>query len=376
MTSTLKIARLECFVFRAPIRTPVQTSFGIMHDRPAVLVRAEDEDGCFGWGEVWCNFPNVGAKHRARLIDRVLAPQLLGLDLQSPENANAHLFRATEVLAIQSGEYGPIAQAIAGIDQALWDLLARKRSLPLWQMLGATDDGVYVYASGLNPTEPESVAAKCHDLGFRAFKLKIGFGDEVDKTNLTRLRKTLGPDVTFMADANQAWSLEQAKIQINMLEGFNLDWLEEPLRADRPLSEWIELSKLGIPIAAGENMTTDDAFAKAISCRAFTVIQPDLAKWGGITKCLPIARAIIKAGLRYCPHYLGGGVGLLASAHCLAAAGGSGLLEIDANENPLRSLLCGSLNKIDDGMVKLGHEIGIGIAPDPALLQDFRVDYK
>ena len=66
---TLVIRRLQIFVYRAPIETPVMTSFGTMRDRPAVLVRIEDGDGCFGWGEVWCNYPTCGAEHRARLVE-------------------------------------------------------------------------------------------------------------------------------------------------------------------------------------------------------------------------------------------------------------------------------------------------------------------
>ena len=68
------IARLEAHVLRWPVEVPVRTSFGTMHDRPAVLVRVEDDDGAVGWGEAWCNFPSCGAEHRARLIETVLAP--------------------------------------------------------------------------------------------------------------------------------------------------------------------------------------------------------------------------------------------------------------------------------------------------------------
>ena len=57
----LQLAKVECMVFRVPLQRPVQTSFGIMHNRPAVLVRIEDSAGLVGWGEIWCNFPSVGA---------------------------------------------------------------------------------------------------------------------------------------------------------------------------------------------------------------------------------------------------------------------------------------------------------------------------
>lgn len=376
MTSGFRIARLDCHVYRAPITTPVQTSFGIMRDRPMVLVRAEDTDGCFGWGEVWCNFPGVGAEHRARLIDSVLAPLLLAGTFASPRDAFAHLERATEILAIQSAEYGPIAQSIAGIDLALWDLAARRQSLPLWKLLGGDSDSVAAYASGLNPTAPETVALRCFAAGYRAFKLKIGFGHDIDLANLARLRDVLGPDVTLMADANQGWALEKACEQMALLRPFELGWLEEPLRADRPQAEWFELSALGIPLAAGENMASDAAFSDAIRAGALSVIQPDVAKWGGITKCFPIAQDIVAAGLRYCPHYLGGGIGLLASAHCLAAAGGDGMLEIDGNANPLRTLLCTPFDHLADGRVSLGHGAGLGVASLPEALQAFEVPYQ
>ena len=86
------------------------------------------------------------------------------------------------------------------------------------------------------------------------------------------------------------------------------------------------------------------------------MIQPDMAKWGGFTRCLSVARRIRAAGLRYCPHFLGGGVGQLASAHLLAAVGGEGLLEIDANPNPLRTRTCGALQRISEAEKQLPAE--------------------
>ena len=150
---TITVARVEAFVFRAPIATPVQTSFGIMRDRPAVFVRVTDADGVEGWGEIWCNFPAVGAEHRARLVTSVFLPMLEGKRFDSPEAAFKVITQQTEVLALQAAEPGPIAQCIAGIDTALWDLSARRAKLPLWKLLGGSNPTVRVYASGLNPTD-------------------------------------------------------------------------------------------------------------------------------------------------------------------------------------------------------------------------------
>jgi D-galactarolactone cycloisomerase len=370
---TLNPAHVAAFVYRAPIDTPVQTSFGIMRDRPAVFVRITDTEGATGWGEIWCNFPTVGAEHRARLVDSVLAPLLVGGSFASPEVAFAALTERTAVLAIQSAEPGPLAQCIAGLDTALWDLHARRLGQPLWRLLGGTSPTIPVYASGLNPTQPEALAARMLAQGHRAFKLKVGFGADRDHANLRALREVVGAS-TLMVDANQAWDLDTAARRARDLEAFDLAWLEEPLRADRPWRDWQQLAAgLALPLAAGENLATQAAFEAAIDSNALAVIQPDLAKWGGISGCLPVARLIRSGGRRFCPHYLGGSVGLTASAHLLAAVGGDGMLEVDANPNPLRSLGCGPLATVRNGLVTLSEEAGLGAPPDLEALRAFRV---
>lgn len=376
MSDKFTVRSLRALVYRCPLDTPVRTSFGVMHDRPMVLVRAESQQGIVGWGEIWCNFPGVGAEHRARLLESVLAPLVEGHDFSSPQQAFSVLTERTSVLAIQSGEPGPLAQAIAGVDIALWDLSARHAEQPLWHQLGGNSTRVPVYASGLNPDAPETLAAKRLAEGYTAFKLKVGFSATDDYANLKALRKLLGDDAELMADANQAWSLDAALGLVSSLEDFGLLWLEEPLRADRPWSEWRALARATrIPLAAGENIYGEHGFDLAIESRAVRVVQPDIAKWGGFTGCLPVAKRIVTAGLRYCPHYLGGGIGLLASAHLLTAVGGGGRLEVDANDNPLRSLLCGPLGQVTGGEVLLGDEPGLGINCDPKILQDYSVPF-
>ena len=368
----LRPTRVDAHVFRYPIATPVRTSFGVMHDRPAVFVRVEDADGAVGWGEIWCNFPACGAEHRARLVDTVLAPLLLGQRFDGPAAAWAALSARTEVLALQSGEPGPIAQAIAGVDLALWDLSARRAGQPLWRHLGGERQRVPVYASGINPDQPERTAERVRAEGYRAYKLKIGFGEQRDTANLRALRQVLGEDAALMVDANQAWSLDEARHMAALLAPFNLGWLEEPLRADRPWTEWQALqATTAIPLAAGENLAGDAAFDAAVQAGVLRVLQPDAAKWGGISANWPIVQRAQAAGLRYCPHYLGAGIGLMASAHLLAAAGGDGLLEVDSNPNPLRTELAPPLQQIDaDGCIDLGEAPGIGVVPDLAYLHD------
>jgi L-alanine-DL-glutamate epimerase-like enolase superfamily enzyme len=201
--------------------------------------------------------------------------------------------------------------------------------------------------------------------GYRAFKLKIGFGEDRDLGNLSTLRQVLGPDAPLMVDANQAWDLEQARRMAPLLAPFGLGWLEEPLRCDRPWNEWQQLAAASpVPLAGGENVMGPESFALAIGSGALRVLQPDLAKWGGISACWPVVDWARAAGLHYCPHYLGGGIGLLASAHMLAAHGGEGMLEVDANPNPLRTELAPVFSAPVEGRCRLGDAPGIGRLPD------------
>ena len=373
MTSpAFAIRSVQAFCYRYPLATPVVTSFGRMLDRPAVFVRVDDEEGHVGWGEVWANFPSVGAEHRARLVNDVLAPAITGFAAGRPIDVFEKLTQVASVVALQSGEPGPFAQAIAGIDLAVWDLHARRRQLPLWKLLGGNGSRIRVYASGINPTGSRQMAESALSRGHRALKLKIGFDLAADRANLASLRRLIG-DGMLAADANQAWSLQQALEVAPQLGEFGLAWLEEPIRADRPWQEWQALRKAsGIPLAAGENIASQAGFAQALGDDVLQVVQPDIAKWGGLSLCSGIARDIIKSGKTFCPHYLGGGIGLLASAHLLAGVGGDGLLEVDCNDNPLRDLLCGPVGDIRDGTVTLSVDPGLGFAPDLSSIEKYR----
>lgn len=343
-----------------------------MLNRPAVFIRAVDDDGVEGWGEAWSNFPAPGAEHRARLVNEVLAPAVVGRKFDGPAQVFETLTQGTDVLGLQSGEAGPFAQAIAGIDLALWDLHARRRKMPLWRLLGGRLGKIKVYASGINPSGAVRTAEAALRRGHRALKLKVGFGTATDLANLAGLRAIAGAGM-LAADANQGWTVEQALEILPRLREFDLRWLEEPIRADRPRTEWQALrASAGMPLAAGENIASREYFEQVLSEDVLGVVQPDIAKWGGLTLCTGLARDILKAGKTFCPHYLGGGIGLLTSAHLLAGVGGDGWLEVDANDNPLRDQLCGPVANVTEGTIVLNEEPGLGIVPDLSRIERYR----
>ena len=366
------ITKLEPWVLRAPIAAPLANAFGAMSNRPALWLRLSASDGAFGWGEVFSNFPTVGAEHRARLVESIFVPLLEKTPCHSVEATRATLEARTRRMAIQCGEPGPFAQIIGGIDQALWDMSARRAGEPLWKHLGGANAKVRVYASGLGPDGVGDMALAKRAYGFRAFKLKVGFSRERDRANVAELRGAVGAAATLMVDANQAWTPEQAAAEIDALMPFKLHWVEEPIAADESVQAWQQLAaRTGAPFAAGENLRGQAAFAEAIDGGYLRFIQPDVGKWGGISGCREVAQHAAAKKVVFCPHWLAGGVGLAASMHLLAALGGDGYAEVDANPNPLREEVFAL--RVDEGMATLPDAPGIGVEPDLARLKRYLV---
>jgi len=359
------LKKVDVFVYRYPLDNPVITSFGIMNNRPLLLLKVTDNNGIEGWGEIWCNFPLTGAEHRAKLVDNVFSPLLTNHVISSPKETFAFLTNKTKILSIQSGEPGPIAQCIAGIDIALHDLIAKKEKVPLWKKFGGKKKTIPIYASGINPTNPSLIVEKALKDNFKAFKLKIGFGIEKDLENIKEINNIIPKNYSLMVDANQAWNLEEAIKNCNKLEKFDLNWVEEPIPADSSLKDWKLLSeKTNIPLAAGENFSGHEEFSKYFRNKVFKYLQPDIAKWGGFSECITLVKKIKKNRVTYCPHFLGGGIGLIASAHLLSASNDNGILEVDVNKNPLRSEIISDMLIQDKGCLELSDKPGLGCEPN------------
>lgn len=368
----MRINKIKVSAFRVPIEKYVATSFGVMRDRPAVFVQLEADDGVKGWGEIFANWPAAGAEHRARLLIEDIADVVFDIEAQTPSDFWEQLDSRTRIRAGQCGEWGPFNQVIAGLDTALNDIAARRENVPLAQWLNKdAPQSVPVYASGIPVYTAQDTINDARARGIKAFKVKVGFDSAKDLEALEKISADIGPDERLFADANQGWTPEEAVAFMQTADRFGLGWIEEPVTADTSVSQWQALaSEIKTPIAAGENIFGEDSFAKALACKAFKYVQPDVAKWGGVTGCYRVARSTVAAGFTYCPHFLGGGIGLAASAHILAATGGDGLLELDVNPNPLRDAFL--TNEIQDGAWTIGNKPGLGIDELPDAIMQFK----
>lgn len=375
VTQPIHISRVETIRLRADVDSPPSSTLGAMQARNGLLVRIEDTDGAFGWGEVWCNFPPHASQSRQQLLQNVIAPELVGQSFVRPEDVRSNLEARWNIMALHVGEPGPFGHCIAGLDMAVWDLWARRQGQSLSALLSRdAGDSVKVYASSPDPANAASLVAEFAEAGYDAFKLKVGYDSEHDERLVRSVRGAVGNAAAIMVDANQVWSLDEARDNINRLARYGLTFAEEPISAVAPISDWVWLAdQADVPLAAGENICDEALFAKYLEAGALMYYQPDVAKWGGIGGCSSVARRVIDMGFNYCPHFMGTAVGLAASIHLLAAAGGSGFVELDANPNPLRTGLCEFDLNAKGGRVSVPAGTGIGVIPDAESLRRYRL---
>lgn len=213
--------------------------------------------------------------------------------------------------------------------------------------------------------------------GFGAFKLRVGFAEEIDRATVDALPSLIMDDEIVAIDANQSWDLPRIRTLASDLRAAALAWVEEPLPADAPPSAWREAARLiGAPMALGENLRSFDAFRDAIDSEHCTVVQPDICKWGGLSTAVDIARDTITRGKVFYPHFLGSALGLIATAHLVSAGNPLGFLETDVNENGLRDDMIGDAINLTEGCLHLPNAPGLGVTPSPEFLREYQVVHE
>lgn len=364
-----RIVEARLRVLRAPAADGIAMSFAPLRHRSIVLVELDNEDGITGCGESWINYPPWAASERVATLREGVFPLLVGQDPRRISAVHRELCARLEPMGRQWGAPGPVMQAISAVDIALWDLAGRVNGLAVSEMAGGrVREDVPVYASSLGPDDVRAQARGCVADGHVAAKVKLGFGRADDERILAEARDALGAATTLYADANQGWDLPEAVAMAPLLRGFDVAWIEEPLRGNR-LSELEELHRrTDLQIATGENIYGARGFRDFAASPAIAVLQPDIAKTGGITEALAVCQLAAAHGKSVLPHLYGGAVAFAATLQLAALAHPVGGVEYDIRDNPLRDpLLIGSPEPVL-GRIAIPAAPGIGVPLDSAAI--------
>jgi L-alanine-DL-glutamate epimerase and related enzymes of enolase superfamily len=282
-----------------------------------LFLKIETDEGLIGWGE-----PVIEGKAATvkTAVDEMMT-YLIGKDPMAIEDHWNVMYRG--------GFYrgGPILMsAIAGIDQALWDIKGKYHGAPVHQLLGgkARDKmKVYSWIGGDRPAEVGLAAKRMVDSGFLAVKMnateELQYVDSYDKIDeavkrMAAVREAVGPSVGIGVDFHGRVHKPMAKILAKELEPFRPMFIEEPVLPENNEDLREIANHVAIPIATGERMFSKWQFKSLLTAGYADIIQPDLSHAGGITECkkiISMAEAFDVAAAPHCP------LGPIALAACL-----------------------------------------------------------
>ena len=380
----MKITSVRAHVLRSALPQPFAFSQGWVSSRGATLVEIETDAGVTGWGEALCQGlqpPEIAAA----AINCALKDLVLGKDALQPEVLWHQMYNHTR----DYGQKGALIGALSAVDIALWDIAGKVRREPVAKLLGGVfRTRVEAYATGFYRIKGHAEASRlarefethCAN-GFRALKIKLGFGIDDDLAVMRAIRE-LAKDKEVMIDVNHAYSVADAIRLGRELEdmGWRLRWYEEPV-VQEDLDGYAEVRRaLATPIAGGENEYTLFGFKTLLEKRAVDVAQPDICIAGGFTGCRHIVALAHAHGVQVNPHVWASAVGQAASLQLIAAIPSANhalfakdiLLEFDTSSHPFRNELTDYPLQQRGGWVEIPQKPGLGIEVNKKTIEKYR----
>ena len=381
----MKVVDIKIHILQSALAQPFAFSQGWVNRRSATLVEVLTDEGIAGWGEAFAQGlepPQIAAA----AIEHALKPLVMGANPLDIEVLWHRMYHATR----DYGRKGSVMAAISAIDIALWDIAGKVYDKPIHQLLGgAFRDKVQVYATGFYRISGQNEASRLAEealghyaAGFRAMKVKLGYGVRDDIKVMEAIARALGDrDVTLMVDTNHAYGVGEAIQLGRALEPYRLRWYEEPV-APEDLAGYREVRQaVPMPIAGGENEHSLFGFRELLSQRCVDIAQPDIGSAGGLTACRHIIALAQAHGVQVNPHVWGSAIAQAASLQLIAATpiahhsvfAQEPIFEYDRSSHPFRQQLVAAPLEQQDGWLKVPHRPGLGVEVDRTILQRYAI---
>ena len=386
----MKISSIKSHVLRYELDKELGYSQQYYKHRTAHLVEIETDEGITGWGE--CFGPGNIALANKYIVEKVIQPLIIGEDPINKE----YIWHKVYNLLRDSGQKGMPIQALSGIDIALWDILAKKAKLPLYQLLGGkTNSKIPVYGYGImlqkKPVEElcelfQKEANQIKEKNFKAMKMKVGLGPKEDLKLVSAVREAIGDDFKLMVDANHAYNKNDALYVGRGLDEMEIYWFEEPV-APEDYDGYKELKeRLKTNIAGGEAEFTKYGWNQLIKNNCIDIAQPEVCSLGGITEYLKVSALVQSNFIPIVNHVWGSALSVAVNLHLLTSLpdmpGGlfptKSMLEFDTTEKNIfiTDLAEEKFSILDqvkdkDGFATPLENIGIGINPKKDFIKEY-----
>jgi mandelate racemase len=288
LTTTLErptIRELRVRTVRVPMQPPHSTASGVITESPLVLTDVITAEGVVGHSIVFTY--TVPALEPTASLIRGLEPLIKGEQL-APHEIEHKLTRRFRLLGTQ----GLVGMALAAIDMALWDALARCHDTSLMRLLGGVEKPLRAYgAVGYDGASGSAkVAEEWARRGFKGIKAKIGYPDIKEDLEVIRaIRSAVGNDVALMVDYNQSLTPAEAVQRLRVLDELGLTWVEEPTLAHDYAGHALIAREVNVPVQCGENWWGTQDLRHAVEAHASDSLMFDVMKIGGVTGWLRAA---------------------------------------------------------------------------------------
>jgi len=283
---------------RVPMAEPHHTASGVITESPLVLTDVITDTGISGHSIVF-TYTSAVLKPTAELIQNFEA--LVKGDVLAPAEVEQKLAKRFRLL----GQQGLVGIALAAIDMALWDALARVHSMPLVRLLGGVEKPIRAYgAVGYDGVQGSGRGAESWaKRGFTGVKAKIGYPTVQEDVAVVRaIRKAAGDDMAIMVDYNQCLTPTEAVERLRVLDDEGLTWVEEPTLAHDFAGHALVAREARTPIQCGENWWGTLDMLHAIEAQASDFLMPDVMKIGGVSGWLRSATLAHAKGIRVSNH--------------------------------------------------------------------------